>query len=685
MTHRADSCQSGPSIRGKRGSAPRLRVLALAAMAMGLAPGAAWANALPTCAALATSPEFGLVGNPQIVPGTITSTIVPAAPALPVILPFLPTATPPTPAYCKVSFTFSSGLAGPGDGYDVGQVQKIQIIVVLPLSAADGGATGSTPNTFDHGGTAKTVAGNWIGKVLVSAGPGTSGSATSTALTEGLNTSTGDPGYAIRLGYSGSLTDTGQHNPPFVLIPSGPLANTLDRGTIADWVFRGTHYGKEWAVALSQTYYGEAPTRVYYNGGSGGGNEGIGQLIHFGDEYDGILVTAPAIIWDQFTLAYTWPYVVFKKMLQQGGTMPTTSQETALTAAVFAACDGLDGVVDGIINDPRQCRFSATANICGKAGAPVAPDCLTPAQAAAFDKMWDGPRNRFGLRIWYPFDKSIPFVGGPFTALTELTTNLDAAGSPFIGLADLTIKWNHENIAFDPNDIFEDEESIALAGNPPGAITYEDEATLGSNTVADFIDNQSAILDKAVAHGTKVIHFHGTADPAIFWRDSVNYYRRVATAFGGGEADFKRLQRWYRFFPIPDVGHGTGAIGGGTGPSPVNPFNALVNWVENGVAPDSITALAAGVALDPGRTRPLCPYPQTAIYKGSGSTDVASSFFCGGNLETRAVACDDVVTVYKHENEDKLDFRSFGVSEEECEAHHHRQSRSDDEAGTREP
>src|ERR1700688_1120766 len=171
MPHQADSCQSGPWIPRQRGSgAARLPFLALAAIALGLAPGAAWANALPTCAELGTSPAFGLVGNPQIVSGTVTSTIVTAAPAVPVILPFLPTATPPTPAYCKVSFTFSSGLAGPADGYDVGQVQKIQIIIVLPLSAADGGATGSTPNTFDGGRTAKTVQGNWISKVLVSAG-----------------------------------------------------------------------------------------------------------------------------------------------------------------------------------------------------------------------------------------------------------------------------------------------------------------------------------------------------------------------------------------------------------------------------------------------------------------------------------------------------------------------------------
>jgi hypothetical protein len=129
------------------------------------------------------------------------------------------------------------------------------------------------------------------------------------------------------------------------------------------------------------------------------------------------------------------------------------------------------------------------------------------------------------------------------------------------------------------------------------------------------------------------------------------------------------LQKWYRFFPIPDIGHGTGALAGGPGPSPVDPFAALVNWAENHVAPASITALAAGVALDPGRTRPLCPYPQTAIYNGSGSTDVASNFHCGGNLETRRVVCNDARTLYKHENGPVLDFRSIGVNPGQCEQH----------------
>ena len=114
------------------------------------------------------------------------------------------------------------------------------------------------------------------------------------------------------------------------------------------------------------------------------------------------------------------------------------------------------------------------------------------------------------------------------------------------------------------------------------------------------------------------------------------------------------------------VGHVTGALGGGVGPSPYDPFIALRDWVEHGVVPTFIPALAAGNAIHPGPTRPLCSYPQTAIYSGQGSTDDAASFACGGNVQTLPIACNDVRTVYKQENAANLDFKGVGLTAEEC-------------------
>ena len=242
------------------------------------------------------------------------------------------------------------------------------------------------------------------------------------------------------------------------------------------------------------------------------------------------------------------------------------------------------------------------------------------------------------------------------------------------------IEWDHKNPSFDPNNVFEDQESLALAGNPVGGITYEDEATLGANTQADYTDNQTPVLTEAREHGTKVIQLHGTADPAIFWRNDVDYYRRVATwNSGDGRADFRKLQSWYRFFPMPGVGHGNGeAAVGSLGPSVYSPFNALVSWVEKRETPETLLAVMAPAStasstisfnslLPAGSTRPLCPFPQKAIYNGRGSTNVASSFHCGGTLETKDVMCGDLLTVYKHESGPVLDFEAVGVNPEMCQ------------------
>jgi hypothetical protein len=197
-----------------------------------------------------------------------------------------------------------------------------------------------------------------------------------------------------------------------------------------------------------------------------------------------------------------------------------------------------------------------------------------------------------------------------------------------------------------------------------------------SFSLADEVDTDGN-LDTFKAHGGRLLTFVGGNDQLIQPRGVINYYRQMATRYSRMGAlrddrdddrddgitrvpDFTSLQGFYRLFRAPGVGH----CGGGSGPQPQNLFNALVNWVENRVAPDQI--LAQGGAV-PTRTRPLCPYPTTAIYNGSGSTDVATNFHCGGNLETFSTVCNDVLIKYKHENSSaQLDFTGTGVNRNIC-------------------
>jgi hypothetical protein len=653
-----------------------------------LIPTAALAKSTPpTCFGLTS--EIQRIVSPNlpgsIVSGTLTTTIIPSAAANSGGTPGTPTPYGETPAYCWVTFTYSSASgphatvppsqtnAGvPYPAYSVGETQQIEIGIALPLNSADGGAGG--------------IKGNWTGGMMTTGGSGSSGEAplsAETPYTEGLDF-TAAPGYAIRQGFIATMTDTGQMAAAkanggssnwFLTTATESPPDAIVYGPIADWLYRGTHFGKEWGDAIAVIYYGKAPELHYYNGCSGGGNQGMGQLQNYGNEYDGFLIGAPAYRWNQLSLSQLWPALVWKKLVQLGGTVPTAAQQTALNAAVTAACDvdtkypgGLDSVADGIVQDPRLCalHFSARANVCGVSGAP-ATNCLTSAQAAAFERIWDGPRNSYGARIYYPYE------------INDMNISLSTSVS---GFGASVVLWDHSNASFPVNAcLFADQQSLALGRSacpaPFAPITYEDEATLSANALGAYTEQQDFRLERAAQSNTKVIHVRGNADNAITEGGDIDYYNRVATWFAGGTKpeDYENLQRWYRLFIMPGVGHCTGALDTGplasifgttVGPSIEDPFVALRNWVEHGIVPAQLSALAFSPALDPGRTRPICPFPKTAIYNGSGDTNSASSFHCGGNLQNPPVACNDVRTVFGQENTAHLDFEGVGLSAEQC-------------------
>ena len=317
------------------------------------------------------------------------------------------------------------------------------------------------------------------------------------------------------------------------------------------------------------------------------------------------------------------------------------------TASAVAACDAADGVVDGVIDEPRACTFSAKANICGSTTAPAA-NCLNAAEAEAIDRIWDGPRNPDGKRIWFGLDRG--------TAINALNGTLPF----FLGVTQF--HWDTHDRTFDWTTVT--------------ANTYANVAQDGSRNIADVTDTFDD-LDVFRASGGKLLTMVGANDQLIMPQGVLHYYRQMAQRYGGPhDDDFSGVKKFYRLFRAPGVAH----CGGGAGPQPQGLFDALVNWVEHKVPPKTITATVTtgGVVT---RSRPLCPYPQTAIYNGSGSTDDAANFHCGGNLETREEVCDSVLVKYKHEVNGTLDYREGGTSRGECRGrghgHHHSHDKDD--------
>ncbi|HXJ08945.1 MAG TPA: tannase/feruloyl esterase family alpha/beta hydrolase [Burkholderiales bacterium] len=549
---------------------PQLRSLATGLLALALLHGAAnAADKLPKpppapepvrCVDLAVDPANGLFGAPGV--KSVNSQII--------------AASGPNVAYCQVNILY-----GENDN------QNINIRVGLPLNSVDGGTGG--------------VQGAWNGRTQGIGGGGCAGSLAVNAPVNG--------------GYVGSGNDTGHAGGDCE--PGVNLDGTYNLQFINDFIRNGMKQQILFSKAVAKTYYTQKPAYNYWNGCSTGGRQGYVLAQELPGELDGILANAPAIYWTRFQTAQMWGQIVMRDTV---GAPISAAKLNQATASAIAACDAKDGVVDGIIDDPRTCTFSAQANVCGTATAP-ASNCLTLQEADAIDKIWDGPRNARGNKVWFGLDKgtSLPALNGtaPF----------------FLGVTQF--HWDEHNRTFDWT-------TVPASG-------YAQVAQDGSRNIADVTDTFGD-LDTFRRSGGKLLTMVGANDQLIMPRGVINYYRQMASEGEGGKPDLERLQKFYRLFRVPGAGHC----------QVPNAFPALVNWVENGVVPQQIIQQSGA------RTRPMCPYPQQAIYKGTGSTDDAANFVCGGNLETAATVCADVLTKYKHEANGPLDFRGSGVNSRVC-------------------
>ena len=526
-----------------------------------------------TCGALATDPDNSLFGAPGV--KSVTSQVIAASGS--------------NASYCQVNILYGENAN-----------QNINIRVGLPLNSLDGGTGG--------------VQGAWNGRTQGIGGGGCSGSL---GVTGPVNT-----------GYVGSGSDAGHTGGNCE--PGVNADGTYNLQFINDFIRNGMKQQILFSKAVAKTYYATKPAYNYWNGCSTGGRQGYVLAQELGQELDGILANAPAIYWTRFQTAQMWGQIVMKDLV---GAPIAAAKLNQASASAVAACDAADGVVDGVIDDPRSCTFSARANVCGTPTAP-ASNCLTLQEADAVDMIWDGPRNARGNKVWFGLDRgtSIPALNG---------------NSPF-ALGVTQFHWDEHDLTFDWRTV-----SIG---------EYAQVAQDGSRNIADVTDTFGD-LDTFRKHGGKLLTLVGANDQLIMPRGVINYYRQMASDHGKGKGpDFKETQKFYRLFRTPGAGH-CGVPNG---------FPALVNWVENGVAPEQIINQTGA------RSRPLCPYPQTAIYNGSGDTNSAANFHCGGNLETRQTVCADVLTKYKHEANGHLDYTGTGVNRHACDArddddddHHH--------------
>ena len=405
----------------------------------------------------------------------------------------------------------------------------------------------------------------------------------------------------LRRGYAVSSTDTGHvnANPGDGTWAAGHMERVLNFGR------RGVHLMTEASKAIVQAFYSAAPEHSYFSGCSDGGQQALTEAQKYPRDYEGIIAGDPANNWTRhYVGGHLWAMLA-----TDGDSYIPASKVPVIANAVNSACDALDGIQDGILNNPRLCHFDPAVLQCESGDG---PSCLTSSQVAAVKKIWAGPRDKDGGQIYpglLPGGESGP--GGWMAWITGVEPG--KSGHARLGLPVFQYfvfdnpNWDFHSFRFDKSAGFDSD------------VDYMDEK-LGSYFNAVDPDLRPFQLN----HG-KLIQYHGWSDPDISPLNSINYYQSVVDLTGRSKSDaLHETKDFYRLFMVPGMQHCTG----GPGPSRFDTLTALEQWVEHGTAPDKIITshVAADGSVD--RTRPLCPYPQEAHWNGNGSADDAANFVC---------------------------------------------------------
>ena len=341
------------------------------------------------------------------------------------------------------------------------------------------------------------------------------------------------------------------------------------------------------AKAIIAAFYGSGPKLSYWNGCSSGGKQGLKEAQKYPEDYNGIIAGAPANNWVALLSSDMMNSVA---MLKEAGSRIPPAKLNLLHKGAVEACDALDGLKDGLIADPTKCHFDPAVLLCKAA---EAGDCLTAAQVEA------------AKRIYGPLDspRTHREISPGLEPGSELGWVVFAGPEPFSISNDYFRYVVHQNRNWDFR-AFDVDKDVALAEE------------LDRDNVLKAIDPN---IKRLVSNGGKLILYHGWSDNLIAPLNSVNYFNRVVSVLGGPE----KAEKSVRLFMAPGMGH----CAGGDGPNTFDTIAPLEQWVEQGNAPERVVAShKTGNQVD--RTRPWCPYPQVAKYRGTGNTDDAANFVC---------------------------------------------------------
>lgn len=434
-----------------------------------------------------------------------------------------------------------------------------------------------SPVEGSHIGAVYRLPADWNGKVLGIGGGGYAGNVGFDAAVPGL-----ERGYAI------IQNDLGH-----------PSANALDPSFaikadgkpnvpgLVDFGHRATHLATTVGKDIVERVYGRVPAHAYWQGCSTGGRQGLAEVQRYPGDYDGVIAGAPVFN----ALVYSNAILRTQAFHKRPGSNLSAAQVPLIRKAVLAACDAKDGLEDGILTDPRKCRWDPGALQCrrGESG----DRCLTSAQVRAVRRIYAGVRGADGHFAAMPLmrggesDWGRRMIGTP-----KMPLGLNALlGAPFVSYI-VKHDPHYDILSFDPQ---------------------RDMRELEGGIAAREIYQTNADLSGFVKRGGRLLLWHGFNDPGPSPLSTIAYYESVLKTVPAARKDV-------RLFLAPGVFH----CGGGPGPDRFDALTAMERWVERGTPPKAMIASKADSAL----SRPLCPYPQLPRYKGEGDPSRASSFRC---------------------------------------------------------
>jgi feruloyl esterase len=401
----------------------------------------------------------------------------------------------------------------------------------------------------------------------------------------------------LRRGYATVSTNTGHVAEPGIDMAKFAFGHPE---RLADFGWRSVHEMTEKGKAITAAHYGRPARYAFWIGCSTGGKQGLTEAQRFPSDYDGIVAVAPANNWARLMAGDFAPQ---SDVARDATNALTAAHGRLLQRAVLKVCDARDGVVDSLIENPAKCVFDPASLQCAT-NAQADSTCLTPAQVGMARRMYAGAKDPAG-RVIYP-----GFAPGSeaYWALVNPARPFPIPQSYYrwIVLGDSTWDWT------------------SLDLSTPAGYAVQREAEAKYDPVLAAVNPN---LRDFRARGGKLIQLHGWDDQLISPQNSIDYYESVITFEANAARDraaaARAVQNFFRLFMVPGMLH----CGGGPGPTTYDAEAALESWVEQGVAPDSILT-ARTVAGAPVRTRPLCPYPKVATYRGTGDFNRAESFSC---------------------------------------------------------